>query len=55
MADFHKNGDPVNFPRLTAYVLGAGFIVWLGGGGATPLLVGAMGLVLVRKILRDVF
>lgn len=32
----------VDFPVLTGYVLGAGFLVWLATGSWVPLLAGGM-------------
>jgi len=46
-----RGSQPLDFPRWAGYVIGAGFCVWLGGGGFLPLVAGCAGLYVLRKVL----
>jgi hypothetical protein len=46
---------PVSMPAFAGYVLAAGALVWLTGGGILPLLVGALAVGTGEVALRRFF
>lgn len=48
-----QRDSSLDFPKLAGYVLGAGFFVWLGGGGWVPLLVSGVSLLSLRRVLKE--
>lgn len=49
-----NDSPPIDLPKLTGYLLGAGAIIWLCTGSWAPLIVSGIGVAVLRNALKEI-